>query len=124
VAIRCLYRSRDDPDTDADVLVLLLMSMIISPLGWVYYLWLPLGPALAVALQRGRIPLAVKLGIAGFMCPLHLTVLGQPSAIATVSIGSLYMWSLALIYMGVVRDVLGRPRKGVRHNAEITCAVG
>ena len=109
MATWCLYRHRHNPDADADVLILLLFAVIVSPLGWVYYLWLPLGPAVALAIRRSRIPGMVKLGVAGLMCPLQITVLGQPNGLLTATLGSIYVWSLAFIYFGVASDVLRRP---------------
>ena len=36
---------------DRDFALLLLSSLLISPLGWAYYLWLPLGPLVALAVS-------------------------------------------------------------------------
>jgi len=37
-----------DSNVDRDFALLLLVSQLISPLGWVYYLWLPVGPLAAL----------------------------------------------------------------------------
>lgn len=107
-AVYSLYRTRSAPNVDEDLLLVMLLAILISPLGWVYYLWLPFGPAFALASKYRRWPTLIKVGLVGLFVPFHLTMLGQPNAILTVTIGSLYVWAVGLVYGGVVAETLQR----------------
>jgi hypothetical protein len=80
---------------------LILGALLISPLGWVYYLWLVLPPALA--LWHLRAPVTVWLGLAALATPYISIAAGQPSPWMTLTIGALYTWATLLLWIGVAR---------------------
>jgi len=76
--------------------VTVLASLLISPLGWVYYLWLAV-PGCA-ALWRTRVPPMALGGLAILCIPVFATVTGQPHALATITIGSSYVWATLALW--------------------------
>jgi alpha-1,2-mannosyltransferase len=90
-----------ETDPDRDLLLLLLLGLLVSPLGWIYYAWWLLGPALAVVSAR-RWTAWFTASASGFFMPVLLTTLGQPSGWLTLTIGSIYTWTLVFAYIGTV----------------------
>ena len=97
--------------TDRAFALLLVASLLISPLGWVYYLWLPAGPAAALALaRRGSRPMSVwnrgvvVLAVAGLLWPIELTLNFQPSGWATATLGSAYFWGTLALWCWLVSE--------------------
>jgi alpha-1,2-mannosyltransferase len=104
---------------DRDFALLLLAALLISPLGWTYYFWLPVGPLVAVTASwwldrepaatsvlylsrwRGGLVLAA---LPGLVWPFFATDLFQPSAWATVSLGSVYFWATFALWASLVVD--------------------
>jgi hypothetical protein len=91
-------------DVDAAWTALLLASLLISPLGWNYYLWIALWPAAALiaaeAPWRRLQPIDVWLacGLAGWLWWSKMTLWGQPHPLATVTFGSMYFWALLAMW--------------------------
>lgn len=77
--------------------VTILASLLISPLGWIYYLWLALPPC--VALWRERPSMLMWAGLAYQCAPLFHLGIGQPYAIATVLLACAYVWSITLLWL-------------------------
>ena len=107
------------PETvDATFLVLVLAALLVSPLGWVYYLPLVTGPALAVAMggslldrpgwQRGLLLGSVAL----FYVPFEVAEAWQPSRFATLTLASVYGWGLLGWWTALVLRVLYPPSAG------------
>jgi hypothetical protein len=75
-------------------------ALLASPLGWTYYLWLGLGPIGATIHRmwgdRQLRKWVVLLGVIAVL-PLNVLRIGQPSAIASFTVGSLYSWALLLL---------------------------
>jgi len=114
VAAITLWRTRD---RDTAWATLLIASLLLSPLGWVYYATMFVGPLLAVAMtatRRAQIALA-----AGCAC-LLVPPVDAPSlgAVGVLIFGSIYAWGFLLLFAGVVtsdrrsvnRTVLPRPK--------------
>jgi hypothetical protein len=87
-------------DTDRAVLILLLTALLASPLGWIYYLWMVVGPALVVW-RRPTAPALVRVGLIGILVP-HILLWPFSSALWAGTIGSLYTWSVLLLWTGTV----------------------
>jgi hypothetical protein len=90
-------------------------ALLISPLGWTYYFWLPLGPLFVLALGWWRQPREANgvwpgsrrlllWAIAGVMFPLWFLALGQPSILSTLIFGSPFFWSLLLVWIALAVD--------------------
>ncbi|HEX7778859.1 MAG TPA: glycosyltransferase family 87 protein [Vicinamibacterales bacterium] len=85
---------------------LLLTAQLISPLGWVYYLWFAAGPLVALwwsnhqrVKPSGKLFLA--LALPGLVCPLTYVVMWK-GALATVTLGSIYWWSTLFLWAAVL----------------------
>jgi hypothetical protein len=93
--------------------LMLAAALLVSPLGWTYYFWLPLGPAALLArdwwCRRSASPLSRRLLLAslpGFLFPLFFIDLGQPSAVSTVTLGNAFFWGLLLFWLALTVDGL------------------
>jgi hypothetical protein len=90
--------------------ILWCAALLISPLGWTYYLWWAAGPIGAVVLHAWhhrpeRRWLLVVLA-AGVSLPSGATLLlGQPSVVASFTIGSILTWALLAIWIVAVSSV-------------------
>jgi hypothetical protein len=96
IVVATYVACRRTNDVDRQWSVVLAASLLISPLGWLYYgAWLLPG-------LRGRWP-----GWASTACwlvPTPYLVLGQPSALATLTIGSSATWGLLLAFVHIARS--------------------
>jgi len=112
----------DQTESAVDRAFALLLSagLLISPLGWVYYLWLGLGPFAALALEwrngaernsqqdssaaaRWRQRFLI-LAVPGLVWPHFATFAFQPHAWATLLLASAYFWSTAALWSTTVLD--------------------
>ncbi len=95
--------------------LLLVGSLLLSPLGWTYYFLLPLGPILMLILSWAREwsggprhwtwrQWLLVASIPGFCMPLAFVDLGQPRPIITLLFGSLYFWSLLFVWIALTLD--------------------
>lgn len=121
---------RTESAVDRAFALLLSAALLISPLGWIYYLWLGLGPiaALAFGWRNGtaRDPqdaagAAVRwrqrvliLAMPGLVWPHFATFAFQPHAWATVLVASAYFWSTAALWWAVVFDCWAVNARAVR----------
>jgi hypothetical protein len=110
--LRVAVRDRSPMGVDRGFALMLVGALLVSPLGWVYYLWLPLGPVLALAVtwhgEGRRSPLALQI-LAGaaavcLICPLVLVTAWQPSAWLTLTLGSAYFWGTLLLWSALMFD--------------------
>jgi hypothetical protein len=104
---------RTESAVDRAFALLLSGALLISPLGWIYYLWLGLGPFSALALNwqnratggvtrwRQRV---LILAAPGFVWPHFATFAFQPHAWATPVLASAYFWSMAALWCATVLD--------------------
>jgi Glycosyltransferase family 87 len=106
-------------DVDRSFALLLVAAQLISPLGWIYYLWLPAGPIAAVALkQRNRevaqafrpADAALKrcatfrhllalIAAIGFVWPMPFLLAFRNHAWATLTIASVYFWATLALWL-------------------------
>jgi alpha-1,2-mannosyltransferase len=122
---------RTSSSIDRAFALLLLAALLISPLGWLYYLWLGLGPlaALAVNWRRSAAPTATRwrqrlliLAVPGLVWPHFATFAFPTHAWATLTLASAYFWSLAALWSATLVDSwavdrqtecsTGRPARG------------
>src|SRR5262249_40564779 len=81
--------------TDRGWAVLLLGALLVSPLGWVYYLWIALWPVAAVIGHAQpwtrRLPRDLLLipGLAGWLWFRRSALWGQPSVLASATLFSM-----------------------------------
>jgi hypothetical protein len=100
---------RDSTDVDRDFTMLLLLSVLVSPLGWVYYFWFFAAPAAGLwtatdRLRRPRRTLWIALGAVGFFCPIAATVWFADSRWAGATLGSAYAWSALCFWIAAAGE--------------------
>jgi Glycosyltransferase family 87 len=94
------------PDlVDRDWAVLLLAALLMSPLGWSYYVWLALWPVAALIGHRRpwRSPREhdgwLAIGLLGWLWWGRMSEWGQPHPMATLVFASMYFWALAALWV-------------------------
>jgi hypothetical protein len=114
VAVGCITlaavrrRATSPSQIDADWAALLLASLLMSPLGWNYYLWIAVWPVAAVIACRqpwrrgSRHDVWLVPGIAGWLWWGAMTQWGQPHVWATITAASLYFWALLALWIWAV----------------------
>jgi hypothetical protein len=80
---------------------LMASSLLVSPLGWLYYIWWVLP-----GIRPSRLLIAAPL----LWVPMVCVLWGQPSGWATVTIGSVFFWGLLLAWGDFVGYGVGRVR--------------
>jgi Glycosyltransferase family 87 len=100
------------PSVDRAWAVLLLASLLLSPLGWVYYLWIALWPVAAVVGHarpwrrvRSRDLLLIP-GLLGWLWFRRMASWGQPAALASVTAASMYCWALVALWAWTGREAV------------------
>ncbi|MDP9249922.1 MAG: DUF2029 domain-containing protein [Chloroflexota bacterium] len=103
---------RRDHSRDRPILLLLLGAVLSSPLGWVYYLPLGYGPILGwmgaerhwEGLRKAGTPSVTLLlvGLSLLYVPQESTLFGQPSSVASLTIGSAYFWGLLSLWLAIL----------------------
>jgi alpha-1,2-mannosyltransferase len=95
----------DRVTVDREWTALLLGSLLMSPLGWVYYLWIALWPVAASIgharpwRNRRLADLLLIPGLAGWLWFGKMTEWGQPSPLATATLASMYFWALLSLWL-------------------------
>jgi hypothetical protein len=109
-------RKDDSPaGVDRALGLLLVASILLCPLGWTYYFWLPLGPVAAVVLSwyrrtaAGTVPQGHRwprrllwASLPGLLWPLHCTELFQPNELATIVVANIFFWSTLGIWTALL----------------------
>lgn len=86
---------RRSPSIDASWLAAGLASLLVSPLGWAYYLPMLAGPLAAVAIRR---PVLIMAGL-GFIWPVpFVMMLTSGGALAAATVCSITTWSLIAMW--------------------------
>jgi hypothetical protein len=104
-----LVRDRSSLQVDRGFAGLYLTALLVSPLGWIYYGWLATGPAAGLVLaRRHEAPVAARalvlLALPGLFCPVVLTLAVDASRWTGVTIGSVYSWSVLLLWAAWLID--------------------
>ncbi len=119
---RALARTRD---IDRAWALLVAGGLLISPLGWMYYLTLLTGPAVAVI---GRRPAWARAAlVAAYACLLVPSpAFSTAGAVRTLAIGSTFNWGLLLLFIGLAGGAPARERLsgqgGVQAVSMVPCA--
>jgi glycosyl transferase family 87 len=98
--------------------ILLIASLLISPLGWVYYATIFVGPLLAVARGASR---AVQVMLAAGCACLNVPPTTMPALgmFGNLLFGSIYAWGFLLLFAGVASASVRRtvlPQTGSASN--------
>jgi hypothetical protein len=111
LTLRRITPGDDSPQgSDREWAAWLLASLLMSPVGWIYYVWLALPPLVVVvaradpcARKRPR-DLVLLFGVLGLLWRGSMTVWGQPHAWATVVSGCMYFWALLALWGWTVSE--------------------
>ena len=109
VTLTRVARPRPEPErSDGDWAALLLAALLMSPLGWNYYLWIAVWPFAALLAHhapwrhRARWDLWLLPGLGGWLWWGKMTAWGQPHVLATLTAASLYFWALLALWIWTV----------------------
>lgn len=110
ITLRALHRRRDADHVFAATIA---AALLVSPLGWIYYLFFLAAPLAALLASDARairsaggMTLAAMIGLGLCLNPLVVT-LGQPNGWLTLTLGSVYAWSLVGVWSYTVADTDG-----------------
>jgi len=108
-----LSRDKSGASADSAFAGLVLASLLASPLGWMYYLWLAAGPLAALSLTIQKTPnrardLCLALAVPGLLLPLYMTTIWADSGWGALTFGSLYAWTVLALWASVLLDVLAK----------------
>jgi glycosyl transferase family 87 len=112
-------RDRTNAAIDRAFALLLVAAQLISPLGWIYYMWLPIGPMAAMIFrrmpERGALEPSIRawtsrmlaaIACVGFAWPMPFLTAFQPHRWATASIASIYFWATLATWLWLVDDAV------------------
>lgn len=120
--LAALWKSSAGPSSqnpDQAFGILLVSALLLSPLGWTYYFWLPVGPVSVLArrwwLERanGGEPGVrggsaswnlLLLAIPGMVAPAYILISGQPSRLSSLLLGGVTFGSLLLVWLALIID--------------------
>ena len=103
------WRLRFESSLDRNIAAVLILMLLVTPSGWVYYLPLAAGPlAAAAAVSSRRSRWLWVAGVVLLLFPYALLDLGQPSPWATVTVASSYTWGGVLLLTATLLDASPR----------------
>ena len=106
IALVTVMRWRTWHDVDRTFLITGAAMLLLSPLGWIYYLWFLLPPLLALMTRRdelrGRGRRLVWIGLVALFVPSPVPWLSFMTGAMTATVGSIYAWGLLLLWTGGV----------------------
>ena len=86
-------------------LLMMIGALLWSPLGWIYYGWILMPPAVAWALE-GRMPRLIWAGAMLWLWPPYTPSLSEASPFVAGTAGSVYFWGLLLAWVGAAQGAL------------------
>jgi hypothetical protein len=118
MTLRRVAHPRPEPErSDGDWAALLLAALLMSPLGWNYYLWIAVWPVVALLAHHApwRQPTTRDLlllpGLGGWLWWGKMTDWGQPHVLATLTAASLYFWALLALWIWTIGTLRRAPHR-------------
>lgn len=108
VTFRTLLRDGSEAlAVDRAFAALLLLALLVSPLGWIYYLWLPAGPLVALFWFHARpIGIGARAGLIaaapGLVWPLYPFLLFRQTPGAALTVAGIYFWTVLGLWLAVI----------------------
>jgi Glycosyltransferase family 87 len=106
VGLATLATVRGATGADRRFLIVSSAMLLISPLGWVYYLWFVMPPLTAILADAARMPvrqrLFVALGTLALFVPPPFPWRTFIDGIRTATLGSIYMWGLLCLFLASI----------------------
>lgn len=96
-------------NADGAFALVLLAALLISPLGWTYYVWLAVGPLIVLAARDRRFASVAALTLPFALWPIHLMRVGQPSPLSTLTIGSGSFWTIFGLWCAAAVSAFAAP---------------
>src|SRR5262249_1147251 len=96
--------------------MLLIAAQIVSPVGWIYYVWFAAGPLAALTFSESRrgflstdraVRWLAVISFAGFFTPITVPYLLQRSALIALTAGSVYVWATLAAWTSLILDFAG-----------------
>lgn len=118
ISAATLWRVRRVPDADRQFLLVTTAAMLVSPLAWVYYLWFLIPPIAAhlasAAMKPSQARWMLLGGVVGLLTPppLVLAALSWGDGVGTLTVGSVYTWSLVAIWCAAWSEVSAAAERG------------
>ncbi|MDR3633403.1 MAG: glycosyltransferase family 87 protein [Isosphaeraceae bacterium] len=124
-SLRAAPRDGSAEAVDRAFALLLVTSLVLCPLGWVYYFWLPMGPIIALAAAQFRLGphrpdaspqqiwqvvnrVVPWWALPGLFGPsLMIVKIFRPNILATLLAGNIYFWSLIGIWGSLLVLAIG-----------------
>ena len=108
IGVATLWHVRGVADIDGQFLLIMTAALLLSPLGWIYYLWFLAPPAIGCLSSLGSITWRERwlgLSLAGFLVPpfLPMGALAWSYGLGTLTVGSVYFWALAVLWVVALR---------------------
>lgn len=95
VAVLAVFGAMRARDRNRVWLLTIVTSLCCSPLGWSYYVPVAAGPAVAVFVNGTKTTRALlAMGYGCFLVPYTLLVARPLGSVATMTLGSVYLWGL------------------------------
>jgi hypothetical protein len=118
-----LIRDRGPRSTDRAFALILTAALLISPLGWIYYLSLAIPPVVGLLVPRPGEPVALRpaeswalaFALLVLLTPHPVVATLPGSAIATATLGSCYFWSLLALWGVILMARPSRPSPDTSH---------
>jgi hypothetical protein len=92
-----VFRARSST-TDQAFLLLLIGSLLASPLGWIYYMPILIGPMIVMA-RSGQLPASTWYVWPLLACPPISRDFLQFNRALAVTLGSAYTWGLVVLWL-------------------------
>ncbi len=113
VSFRAVARDNSADAVDRAFALLVLLALLVSPLGWVYYLWLIAGPAFALWRSSRTRPSRARdvflwLAVPGLIWPLPAFVPFEGARWTAITVGSIYGWSMLALWGATLVDFSAR----------------
>ena len=115
VVIRGLSALERPLPIDRQFLIVTAAMLLLSPLGWVYYLFLLMAPLAAVLASDApmldrRTRTLLLIGVCGLLMPAPVPwlTLQWDNGIITTTLGGVYTWGLLIVFLAATR-VKSRP---------------
>lgn len=115
-----IYFDTTEQSVDRALMLLFLSAILISPAGWQYYVFFSMGPICilvylwrmdqeSVISSKGRVlkigrTIFLYMAIPGLLFPFLAIHLLQPNRFATITLGSVYFWSIVCLWTSGILD--------------------